>query len=92
MEGLKCMMGLSTATPYSPHPVVNLWRVCDVECVMSSAEVGRRKRFCVFASPTRKQFDNAKHEDRPLLKMMILQKTLQLTDAKFRDTGVSDIS
>ena len=51
------------------------------------AELGRRKRFPVFASPMHKHFDDVKREDAPPLKM-----TRRVTDAKFRVTGVSDIS
>ena len=56
------------------------------------AELGRRERFRVFASPTREHFDDAKREDVPPLKTMRSRKTRRVTDVKFRVTGVSDIS
>ena len=46
----------------------------------------------VFASSTRKQFDDTKREDTPPLKTTRSQKMRRVTDAKFRITGVSDIS
>ena len=55
-------------------------------------EMGRRERFPVFAYPTRKQFDDEKREDAPLLKTTRSQKMRQVTGAKFRVTGVSEIS
>ena len=57
-----------------------------------NSELGRRERICVFTSPTRKYFDDAKREDAPLLKTMRSQKPRQVTDAKFCVTGDSDIS
>ena len=49
-------------------------------------------RLCVIASPTRKHFDDAKRKDAPPLKTTRSRKTRRVTDAKFRVTGVSDIS
>ena len=49
-------------------------------------------RLRVVASPMRKQFDDAKHKDAPPLKTTRLRKTRQATYAKFRVTGISDIS
>ena len=49
-------------------------------------------RLRVVASPTRKQFDDAKREDAPPLKTTRSRKTRQATYAKFRVTGISDIS
>ena len=55
------------------------------------SEQGRRERFCIFASPTRKHFDDAKREDAPPLKTTRSRKTQRVTDAKFCVTGISDI-
>ena len=59
---------------------------------LRKAELSRRKHFHVLASPMRKHFDDAKREDTSLLKTTQSRKTRQVTDAKFRITGVSDIS
>ena len=61
-------------------------------CEIKKLELGRRERFRVFASPTRKHFDDAKREDAPPLKTTRSRKTRRVTDAKFRVTGVGDIS
>ena len=65
------------------------------KCVWDPTEVVNWQRWAdanVFASLTRKQFDDAKREDAPPLITIRSQKTRWVTDAKFRVTGVSDIS
>ena len=52
---------------------------------------GQTQTFSRLASPTRKQFDDAKREDAPPLKTTRSRKTPRAKDAKFRVTGVSDI-
>ena len=66
----------------------------EVSCIFVStdAELGRRERLRIIASPTRKHFDDATRKDAPPLKTTRTLKTRRVTDAKFRVTGVSDIS
>ena len=70
----------------------------DVNNLITKSQFGRAgqtrtfSRHRVFASPTRKHFDNAKCKDAPPLKTTPSRKTRRVTHAKFRVTGISDIS
>ena len=88
-----CVGKLPVETVASIEDVVNNFMAfMDLYEELKKSELGRRERFRVFSSPTRKHFDDAKREDASPLKTTRLRKTRRATDAKFCVTGVSDIS
>ena len=75
MEEVNVAGVVNTRQPASPvvakEPVKQNARVY----ILSLSELGRRERFCVFASLTQKHFEDAKREDVPPLKTTQSRKT-----------------